>query len=90
MNQQKKPKNKIINCAICLEPLRKKKIKIFHKKKYNNVSRKERFKRLHKGLSAYPPADKIKELWCYHIFHQKCIDKWSEKSKTCPLCRNFI
>ena len=26
-----------------------------------------------------------------HIFHIECINGWSEKEKTCPLCRkNFI
>ena len=82
-------RNKITHCAICLEALKKKNIKIFHKKKYNTVSRSERFNRLHKGLSAYPPADKLKELMCYHKFHKKCIEKWFKISKTCPLCRKI-
>lgn len=27
---------------------------------------------------------------CSHIFHQKCIDHWFEKSNKCPLCSNSI
>ena len=83
----RQPSNKITHCAICLELLRGEKIKIFHKKKYKNVSKCERFNRLHRGLSAYPPADKLRELKCYHKFHKNCIEKWFKRSRTCPLCR---
>tara|TARA_Y100000590_G_scaffold424754_1_gene532020 strand:- start:8340 stop:9101 length:762 start_codon:yes stop_codon:yes gene_type:complete len=24
---------------------------------------------------------------CDHVFHQKCLDKWFETKKTCPICR---
>jgi hypothetical protein len=24
---------------------------------------------------------------CNHEFHQKCLDKWFETNKTCPMCR---
>jgi len=33
--------------------------------------------------------DTIK-LKCKHIFHKECIEKWVEKSGTCPLCRYNI
>ena len=27
------------------------------------------------------------QLKCGHIFHKKCIAKWKERSRSCPLCR---
>lgn len=24
---------------------------------------------------------------CKHIFHEKCIKQWAERSTTCPICR---
>ena len=81
------PTNKITHCAICLELLGGKNIKIFYKRKYKSVSKSEIFNRLHKGLSAYPRAYKIKKLRCFHKFHKKCIEKWFKRSYTCPLCR---
>jgi hypothetical protein len=30
------------------------------------------------------------KLKCDHIFHKECIEKWVEKSGTCPLCRYNI
>lgn len=27
---------------------------------------------------------------CEHSFHKECIDKWSQKSNTCPNCRSNI
>lgn len=36
----------------------------------------------------YGFMNKIKKLRrCGHEFHQTCIEKWFEKSNTCPLCR---
>ena len=31
-----------------------------------------------------------KQLTCGHVFHKKCINKWLNKKKTCPLCREKI
>ena len=27
---------------------------------------------------------------CGHVFHQKCLDKWFETHKTCPICRHVL
>ena len=27
---------------------------------------------------------------CNHVFHQACLDKWTERSTSCPLCRATI
>lgn len=36
-------------------------------------------------------ADKtIKRTPCNHCFHEECLGKWLQVSKTCPLCRNDV
>ena len=32
-------------------------------------------------------TEKVTTLPCGHYFHSKCLKEWSEKSKTCPMCR---
>ncbi len=27
---------------------------------------------------------------CNHTFHKKCINKWLDKSDTCPICRKIL
>ena len=29
-------------------------------------------------------------LRCKHTFHQKCMTKWLENNRTCPMCRTYI
>ncbi|CAI2359325.1 unnamed protein product [Moneuplotes crassus] len=47
-------------------------------------------------LEDFEVGENIMELHCNpkshgHMFHLECIDSWSKKEKTCPLCRkNFI
>ena len=31
--------------------------------------------------------EQCSQLKCGHIFHKKCINKWFQSSKTCPVCR---
>jgi hypothetical protein len=33
---------------------------------------------------------KVKKLCCKHIYHEECINKWMERSNTCPICRKDI
>ncbi|CAD8156212.1 unnamed protein product [Paramecium pentaurelia] len=33
------------------------------------------------------PLDEKGILQCCHIFHQKCLQGWQQKSKECPVCR---
>lgn len=35
-------------------------------------------------------GDRIYELVCRHLFHQKCIKPWFEKSTVCPNCRRDL
>lgn len=29
-------------------------------------------------------------LKCNHVFHSTCLSKWTQKHKTCPMCRHVI
>ena len=33
-------------------------------------------------------TNNLSSLYCGHIFHFNCIDKWLKKKKICPICRN--
>ena len=35
-------------------------------------------------------GDRVYELVCNHMFHQKCIEPWFEKSTQCPNCRREL
>ena len=35
------------------------------------------------------PTDEVK-ISCGHIYCRKCLKTWSEKNKTCPLCRKVF
>ena len=43
-------------------------------------------------LEAYTHGDKLKQLPCKHIYHQRCIDVWlcekqRSKLRSCPMCK---
>ena len=62
-----------MNCAICMENIQN----IVTKK--NKIAYHASTFMLHNNVK--------KTLRCKHSFHKKCIDKWFEKSYTCPICR---
>jgi len=31
-----------------------------------------------------------KQLDCSHIFHRECIDEWTKRQPTCPLCKEIL
>ena len=33
---------------------------------------------------------KLATLTCSHMFHQKCLTKWTKVQKVCPICRTAI
>ena len=37
-------------------------------------------------FNKFGPKDLIKLLYCKHIFHKKCLDKWFKKKAVCPIC----
>ena len=38
-------------------------------------------------MENFEENEKVKQLYCGHIFHGDCIDKWLEKEKKCPFCK---
>lgn len=38
-------------------------------------------------LQPFDEDELIREIQCGHIYHQTCLDGWSIKNNTCPLCR---
>lgn len=38
----------------------------------------------------YEKGENVGKLLCNHFYHKKCILKWMETSKTCPLCRKNV
>jgi len=40
-------------------------------------------------LEDFNDQDEVRMLFCKHIFHKICVDKWlTENNVTCPVCRS--
>ena len=41
-------------------------------------------------LVAARKGDRVIEVPCRHVFHQKCLEPWLKKSTVCPNCRRDV
>ena len=41
-------------------------------------------------LMSLQSSDMVRLLPCVHCFHQKCIDKWLQRSAVCPTCKGSV
>ena len=41
-------------------------------------------------LEAPQPGEVVRTLGCPHAFHQDCIDKWLQRSTTCPVSKHAV
>ena len=41
-------------------------------------------------LDEYAERDRLRLLPCGHRFHSKCIDRWLESNRACPICKKDI
>lgn len=41
-------------------------------------------------LCEFEYGDSLRQLPCKHFFHEKCVDRWLERNKKCPLCMGDI
>lgn len=71
-------------------------VKCKKEKNYNNKELNQNLKeQLNSGiikecsicLSNIDLNNKFITLSCNHSYHDECLNKWFEKSKTCPICR---
>ena len=38
-------------------------------------------------LNKFKPNKRIRKLFCNHVYHKKCIDKWFSTNVKCPICK---
>eukprot|EP00439_Symbiodinium_sp_Y106_P036939 s2003_g4.t1 len=41
-------------------------------------------------LGEFEEQELLRELPCDHCFHHSCLEKWLQKSTSCPLCRSSL
>lgn len=41
-------------------------------------------------ISEYELGEKVKQLQCWHKFHEECLKEWLKEHVTCPLCRTNV
>ena len=41
-------------------------------------------------LEAPQPGEVVSSLGCLHAFHKDCIDKWLQRSTTCPVYKHAV
>ncbi|EPZ32396.1 hypothetical protein ROZALSC1DRAFT_26930 [Rozella allomycis CSF55] len=41
-------------------------------------------------LTDYDSFDEVKALYCSHVFHKECVDRWLSENASCPVCREKL
>jgi len=58
---------------------------------YKDIKDKDKDKQCSICMEDYEEDSSVsKSVSCLHLFHEKCLTKWIEINKTCPICRSDI
>ena len=41
-------------------------------------------------LEEYAEGDRMRTLPCGHQFHSRCIDRWLQNNRACPICKKDV